>query len=105
LRLTSFLVETVMASPALYWTSRASGLPRSQIIFIAQQLMASAGLTDIKASSVDVGGRTTTVHAVMAPVRTNNPPPVCIVLIVAAGAGAKQVRDQLAAAWDSSPEL
>jgi len=63
-------------------------------------------------SSVDVGGHTATVHAVVAPLKKHDPPspgpglgtttpPTYIVVFVAAGSGAKGVRDGLVAAWDN----
>ena len=67
--------------------------------------MQKSGLSNIVVSSVDVAGRTTTVHAFIAPVQKENPPnpsspPTFMVFFVAAGDGAKNVRDALADAWD-----
>jgi|SRR5215211_558740 len=99
-----------MASPALFWNYRTIDLgainaSRQDVHTAAKQLMQSEGLTSLATSPRGVLGRTPNGTAFIATI-TKAPPPTgplsgtYIVLFVAAGDGAKDVRDGLVAAWD-----
>lgn len=100
-----------MPSPALYWHYQEVALARGDFFVLGKKIMQDQGLTNIKVSQNDVAGRTSTVHAVIAPIKKKDPPSpgpglgtnaaaTYILLFIAAGTDAKKVLDGLVKAWN-----